>query len=226
MDVIDVGVDGVVCLCHEVDGALDDSFRHVRVAGGADGLAQGRVCGGIGCMAGGAGPFVDRAEDFIEPLPVDMRARHEGGDLAFLGFLPADEFADVGMVDVDDDHLGGAARGSAGLDGAGGAVADAQEGHEAGGLAAAGKRLAGSTEGREVGAGAGAVLEEPCFAHPGVHDAAGIDQVVLDGLDEAGVWLGPFVGGGRRNCFLAVWGRSGSALGRDCRCRRPSAGRC
>ena len=44
-----------------------------------------------------------------------------------------------GMIEVEDDHLGGAARGAARLDGAGGAVADLEEAHQAGRLAAAGE---------------------------------------------------------------------------------------
>jgi len=40
------------------------------------------------------------------------------------------------MVDVDHDHLGGATGGAARLDGAGGAVADLEEAHQAGRAAA------------------------------------------------------------------------------------------
>src|SRR4029079_3667129 len=42
---------------------------------------------------------------------------------------------------------------------------------------------------REVGAGAGAVFEQAGFTHPQVHDAALVDEVVTDALDEAGVRL-------------------------------------
>ncbi len=45
------------------------------------------------------------------------------------------------MVDVDHDHLGGAAGGAARFDGAGSAVADLEEAHQARRLAAARKAL-------------------------------------------------------------------------------------
>ena len=79
---------------------------------------------------------------------------------------------------------------------------------------------------REIGAGAGAVFEQPRLAHPEIHDAALVDEVVGDRLDKAGMRLRVLVGavggahlagaGGRRN--------NGPAPGR--RCRRPSRARC
>ena len=98
------------------------------------------------------------------------------------------------MIDVDDHHLGGAPRGAARLDGAGGAVADLEEAHQAGRLAAARQLLAFAAQRGEVGAGAGAVFEQAGLAHPQVHDAAFVDQVVIDALDEAGVRLRMLVG--------------------------------
>jgi hypothetical protein len=72
----------------------------------------------------------------------DLGAGDEGGDLLLLLHLPVDIGLDVGVVDVDHDHLGRAARGAARLDGAGGAVADLEEGHQARRLAAARQLLA------------------------------------------------------------------------------------
>ena len=46
----------------------------------------------------------------------------------------------------------------------------------------------------EVGAGARAILEQPGLAHPQIHDAALVDEVVGDGLNEAGMRLGMLVG--------------------------------
>src|SRR4029077_11265106 len=46
-------------------------------------------------------------------------------------------------------------------------------------------------------AGAGAVFEEARFPHPQVHDAALVDEVVGDRLDEAGMRLRMLVGRGR-----------------------------
>ncbi len=101
------------------------------------------------------------------------------------------------MIDVEHHHFGGAARGAARLDGAGGAVADLEEAHQARRFAAAGQTLVLGAECREIGAGAGAIFEQAGFAHPQIHDAAVIDQIVGDGLDEAGVRLGMLVGRGR-----------------------------
>jgi hypothetical protein len=98
------------------------------------------------------------------------------------------------MVDVDDHHLGGAAGGAARLDGAGGTVADLEEAHQAGRATAARQLFAFAAQLGEVGAGAGAVFEQAGFANPQVHDAALVDEVVGDRLDEAGMRLRVFVG--------------------------------
>jgi hypothetical protein len=71
----------------------------------------------------------------------DLGAGDKGGDLLLFLDLPVDVVLDVRVVDVDHDHLGGAPGGAAGLDGAGCAVADLQEAHQAGRLAAAGQGL-------------------------------------------------------------------------------------
>src|SRR6185503_20066624 len=126
-----------------------------------------------------------------------LDALGEAGDLELLADLPVDEGLDVGVVEVEAAHLGGAAGGATGLDGAGGAVTDAEEGHQAGGLAAAGEGLVLAAELVEIGAGAGAVLEKAGLAGPEVHDAGVADEVVADGLNEAGVRLGAAVGVGR-----------------------------
>ena len=98
------------------------------------------------------------------------------------------------MVGIDDHHLGGAPRGAAGLDGARRAVADLQKAHQPGRLAAAGQLFALAAQAGKIRAGAGAVFEQPRLAHPQVHDAALVDEVVGDGLDEAGVRLRVLVG--------------------------------
>ena len=67
----------------------------------------------------------------VEVLLGQLGAGHHGGDLLLLDHLPVDEVLDVGMVDIDDHHLGGAPRGAARLDGAGRAVADLEEAHQA-----------------------------------------------------------------------------------------------
>ena len=130
-------------------------------------------------------------------LLVDLGAGDEVGDLLLLDHLPVDELLDVGMIDVEDHHLGGAARGAARLDRARGAVADLEEAHQAGRLAAAGELFAFAAQLREIRAGAGAVFEQARLAHPQIHDAALVDEVVGDRLDEAGMRLRMLVGGGR-----------------------------
>src|SRR5690606_17465323 len=81
------------------------------------------------------------------------------------------------------DHLGGAAGGATGLDGAGGGVGAAHEGDRAGGVATGGEQLLGGTDAGEVQAGTGAALEDhPLFLVP-VEDRL---HGVVDGEDEAG----------------------------------------
>ena len=130
-------------------------------------------------------------------LLIDLRAGDQARDLLLLDHLPVDELLDIGMIDIEDHHLGGAARGAAGFDGARGAVADFQKAHQAGRLAAAGELLAFAAQLREIRAGAGAVFEQARFAHPQIHDAALVDEVVRDRLDEAGMRLRMLVGGRR-----------------------------
>ena len=130
----------------------------------------------------------------LEVALVELGAGDEGGDLLLFLHLPVDIGLDIRMVGVDHHHLGGAAGGAAGLDRARGAVADLEEAHQAGGAAAAGKLFAFAAQPREVGAGAGAVFEQAGLAHPEVHDAALVDEVVIDALDEAGVRLRMLVG--------------------------------
>src|SRR5262249_61111707 len=98
------------------------------------------------------------------------------------------------VTDVDAHHLGGARRGAARFDGPRRAVTDLEEAHQAGRLAAAGKPLAFAAQRGEIRAGAGAVFEQARLAHPQIHDAALVDEVVGDALDEAGVRLRMLVG--------------------------------
>ena len=169
--------------------------RHVVPARGLDLAPQHRVLLRIEAVVARALAVHAGLQDRLEVLLVDLRAGDERGDLLLLDHLPVDELLDVGMVGVDDHHLGGAARGAARLDGAGRAVADLEEAHQAGRLAAAGEPLAFAAQPREVRAGAGAVFEQPRLAHPQIHDPAFVDEIVVDRLDEAGVRLRMLVGG-------------------------------
>ena len=178
----------------ELDHPLDDVVGHQRAARELDFAAQRRVLFGVEAVV--AGPLAIDAglQHRLEVLLVDLGAGDESRDLLLLLHLPVDIGLDIGVVGVDHDHLGRAARGAAALDGAGGAVADLEEAHQAGRAAAAGKLFAFAAQAGEVRAGAGAVFEQARLAHPEVHDAALVDEVVTHALDEAGVRLRMLVG--------------------------------
>ena len=116
----------------------------------------------------------------MQVLLVDLGAGDERRHLLLFDHLPVDIGLDIRVIDIDDHHLGRAARGAARLDRAGGAVADLEERHQAGRLAAAGQLLAFAAQLGEIRAGAGAVFEQARLAHPQVHDAAFVDEVVGD----------------------------------------------
>ncbi len=97
-------------------------------------------------------------------------------DLVLLARLGLDELLDVGVVDVEDDHLGRAAGGATGLDGARGRVGAAHEGDRAGGGATGGQQLLGGADAREVQAGTGAALEDEALLLVPVED--GVHRVV------------------------------------------------
>ena len=103
--------------------------------------------------------------------------------LALLLDLAPDELLDVRVVDVEDDHLGGAAGLATGLDRAGRRVGAAHEAHRARRRAAAVEQLLAGADLRQVDARAGATLEDdPLLAVP-VEDRV---HRVVDRQDEAG----------------------------------------
>ena len=118
-----------------------------------------------------------------------LHAFNKRGNLDFFTNLPVDELLDVGVIDIQADHLCSAARGAAGLDCTCGAVADLQEAHQSRAATATGELFVLTTDVGEVGAGARAVLEESRFASPQVHDSAFANQIILHALNEAGVRL-------------------------------------
>src|SRR5262245_61482879 len=91
------------------------------------------------------------------------------------------------MVQIEYDHLRSAAGGAARLDGACGPIADLEEAHQAGRFAAAGERLAFAAQVGKIASGSAAILEYACLTDPQVHDAAFVDQIIVDRLDEASV---------------------------------------
>ena len=105
--------------------------RLEELVGDADGV--------VGVLAGdgGVGLAVEIA---------GIAGRDQRGDLLLLVRFPVDELLDVGVIEIEADHLGGAAGGAAALDRAGGAVADPEEAHQAGRGAAAGERFAFAAE--------------------------------------------------------------------------------
>ena len=107
----------------------------------------------------------------------------QGADLLLFLHLGLDEVLDVGVVDVEDDHLGRAARGATRLDRSCGGVGTAHEGDRTGGVAARGQQLLGGADAGEVQAGAGAALEDHALFLVPVEDRL---HGVVDGQDEAG----------------------------------------
>ena len=182
-------VDVLVALPGELDDAQDVVVGHAVAARVLDGALQSRVLSRVEAV-GPVGLAVDAGlHHRLEALLADLGAGDEGGDLLLLLHLPVDVFLDVGVIDVDDDHLGGAARRAARLDGAGGAIADLEEAHQAGRLAAARQLLVGAAQPGEVGAGARAVLEQARLAHPQVHDAVLVDESSsIDWMKQACGW--------------------------------------
>ena len=87
------------------------------------------------------------------------------------------------MVDVEHHHLGRAARGATGLDGARRRVGTAHERHRSGGRATGGQQLLGGADAREIEARTRTALEDQAFLAVPVEDRV---HGVVDGEDEAG----------------------------------------
>ncbi len=157
-------------------GVADDGVH--EVVGDADGVVgvleeDGRVGVGVGM-----GAVVSHGDESV--------------GLGFFLLLALDEVDDVGMVDVEDDHLGGAASLAAGLDDAGEGVESFHKAERAAGGAAAGESFGGCAQRREIGAGAAAPLEEHAFGLGESED--GVERV-FHRVDEAGGALGLGVSG-------------------------------
>ena len=91
-------------------------------------------------------------------------------ELAFLTSLAPDELLDVRMVDVQDDHLGGAAGLAPALDGSGRGIRAPHEADGPAGLAATLQGLLGGPDGTQVDAGARPALEDRSLLHVPVQD--------------------------------------------------------
>ncbi len=149
-----------------MDDALDKGVGGLGAAGELDLALEGRVFFRVETIVALAFAVHAGLEHRLHVLAQNFGPGDQHGHLFLFLDLPVDEGFDIGVIDVDHHHLGGAAGGAARFDGARGAVADLQEGHEAGGLAAARELFILAAQRREVGAGAGAILEQARLAHP------------------------------------------------------------
>jgi hypothetical protein len=102
--------------------------------------------------------------------------------LALLAHLAGDELLDVGMVDVENDHLRGATGGPTTLDDTGECIEALHEGHRPARGATAGQRLIRRPDRRQVGPRPAAVLEEHALGLGQRQDRL---HRVLDRVDEA-----------------------------------------
>ncbi len=114
-------------------------------------------------------------------------AGEKGRDLALLAHLPQHVGLDLGVIEIEHQHLGRASGRAARANRARRAIADFEKRHQPTGKAAAAQRLAEAAQIAEVGAATRAKLEEPRLARPQIEDAALVHQIVLDPLDETRV---------------------------------------
>ena len=191
-------VDRVVVLQARVGAlprGLGDLAEQLAGVDGLDDLA------GLAAAQAEVGAVLDRAHELVGDADrvVGVLVLHGGdvgaaevhveagvaqrADLVLLARLGLDELLDVGVVDVEHDHLGRTTGRAAGLDGARGRVGAAHEGDRAGRRAAGGEQLLGGADAGEVEAGAGAALEDEALLLVPVQDRV---HRVVDREDEAG----------------------------------------
>src|SRR5438270_799331 len=173
-----------------------EGFHH-RAIGDGFGGEVGITDDGVHEVVGDAHAIVGvLEEDAGVGVGVGMRAVVSHGDervrLGFFFLFAFDEFNDVGMVDVEDDHLGGSASLAAGLDDAGEGVEPFHKAERTTGGAAAGKSFCRAAQGRQVRAGAAAPLEQHAFGLGESED--GVERVLYR-VDEASGALGFGVSG-------------------------------
>ena len=124
--------------------------------------------------------------DLEEPERLRLLVRAAG--LAPTLSMPLDYDPAVGMLDVEDDHLGRTAGLAAALDHAGERIETLHEAHRTRRHASPVQGLQGPTQVREVGPGPGAVLEEHALGLGQVQDGL---HGIGDRVDEAGRALWP-----------------------------------
>ena len=190
--VLDTGIGalprGVGDLVHQVTGREGPGDRPV---GPRDQVPLGVVAAGLHEVV----RYPDRVVGVLvldrgEALAVDRHVEAgvpEGTGLLLLVGLAPDEVLDVGVVDVEHDHLGRPAGLAARLDRAGPGVGPAHEADRTGSGPALRQVLDRATDVREIDARAGAAPEDHAFLGVPIEDRL---HRVLDAEDEAGRALG------------------------------------
>ena len=201
--VIGLEADFGEALTGEFDDLVDIAVGDHHRTGGQHGFFELRVGTRQEAILGigGTVPVGAGSQNIGQVLFGQFRTGDEGRDLLFFDDFPVDIVFDVRVVDINHDHLGRTARGAARLDRTSSTVTDFKEAHEAGRTAATRKRFAFAADIREVRTGARTEFEQAGFAGPEIHDAALVDEVIGNRLDEAGMGLRMFVRAGRFGQF-------------------------
>ena len=97
-----------VALLGVIQHTLHVSFGDRYFFGVADRLLQAGVLGGINRILNRAIPFADCGEDSVEHFLMHLRTGDDGGNFLLLQHLPVDEFLDIGVIGINNNHLGGA----------------------------------------------------------------------------------------------------------------------
>ena len=136
------------------------------------------------------GVLVLHRVDVLAANPHVEASSAEGADLVLLARLGLDELLDVGVINVEDDHLGSSASGTTGLDGSGRGIGTPHEGDRPGGGPATAQQLLGGTNPGDVDSSARTALEDHSLLGVPVQDRL---HRVVHREDEAGadlLWAG------------------------------------
>ena len=123
--------DGAVALLGIIQHAFDVGLGDHDLFRAADRILELRVLCGIYRIFGAAVPCLDRGKDRVQLLLVHFGACDDAGNLLLFFHLPVDVFLNIGVIRIDDHHLGRAARGAARFDRARCTVPDLEETHQA-----------------------------------------------------------------------------------------------
>ncbi len=151
--------------------------------------------GEIGVAEYGVHEVVGDADGVVRVLEEDGRVgvgigmrsvvalRDQSVSFGFFFLFALDELDDVGMIDVEDDHLGGASSFASGLDDSGEGVETFHEAERTAGGASAAETFGRAAQRREIGSGAAAPLEEHAF---GLRESENGIERIFHRVDEAG----------------------------------------